>query len=739
MTGLTSAQMQVASNFSGFDFTSTPIWYVPAGAASPSLCTFVNTCIPAIQIYVLPVPGQSSVYGASPSLNYCYSSSISSCVYVAYTGIPSTAQSFSLTGGATTKNENISGGVTGSLALTGNPSISSGLSNLSAAGTYALTLTPTLTLAGYTFNAGNAIDFTINKAPLTISGSSVASKVYDGGTTAVVTAGTLSGFVGTETVTVSAATGAFGSKDVGTYSINTTYSLANGSNGGLASNYSLASETLSASITPKALTISGTSVASKVYDGGTTAVVTAGTLSGFVGTETVTVSAATGAFGSKDVGTHNINTTYTLANGSNGGLASNYSLASETLSASITPKALTISGSSIANKAYDGTVTAVVTAGNLLGLVGSETLTISGAGVFGSKDVGTYSINTAYTLANGSNGGLASNYSLASETLGASITPKALTISNSSIANKVYDGTTTAVVTAGSLVGLVGTETLTVTGTGAFGSKDVGAYNISTAYTLGNGNNGGLASNYSLASETLSASITPKALTITGSSVASKTYDGTVTAVVTAGTLSGFVGSETVTVSAATGAFGSKDVGTYSISTAYTLADGSNGGLASNYSLANQNLSASITPKALTITGSSVASKVYDGTVTAVVTAGTLSGFVGSETVTVSGAGVFGAKDVGTHSINTTYTLGNGSGGGLGSNYSLASETLSASITPATLQVVAEDATKVQDNQPFAGGNGVRFNGFVNNENSAVLGGTLAYGGSAQGAVNPGS
>ena len=76
-------------------------------------------------------------------------------------------------------------------------------------------------------------------------------------------------------------------------------------------------------------------------------------------------------------------------------------------------------------------------------------------------------------LANGANGGLASNYSLAAgQNATATITPKALTAS-ASASNKIYDGNPGAAATLAIAAGLVGTETVTATGTATFNSKDV--------------------------------------------------------------------------------------------------------------------------------------------------------------------------------------------------------------------------------------------------------------------------
>lgn len=59
-------------------------------------------------------------------------------------------------------------------------------------------------------------------------------------------------------------------------------------------------------------------------------------------------------------------------------------------------------------------------------------------------------------------------------------------------------------------------------------------------------------------------------------------------------------------------------------------------------------------------------------------------------------------------------------------------------IAQATLTVTANNASKTYDGTAYSGGNGVAYSGFVNSETSAVLGGTLAYGGSSQGATAAG-
>ncbi|MBV5331775.1 hypothetical protein JZU69_05295, partial [bacterium] len=55
------------------------------------------------------------------------------------------------------------------------------------------------------------------------------------------------------------------------------------------------------------------------------------------------------------------------------------------------------------------------------------------------------------------------------------------------------------------------------------------------------------------------------------------------------------------------------------------------------------------------------------------------------------------------------------------------------------MSVRATNAVKTYDAIAYSGGNGVAYSGFVNSETSSVLGGTLSYSGTSQGALNVGS
>lgn len=166
------------------------------------------------------------------------------------------------------------------------------------AGAYS-TAAGTVTLAGlYSTQTGYDISYAdfsllINKATVSVSGATVAGKTYDGGTGASVTsAGTLTGLVGNETLTLSVAGANFADKNAGAGKSATVsgYTLADGS--GLAGNYVLAATTASATadITPLTITAAITA-ADKSYDG-TTAASTAGALSGLLAGDSVTLASS---------------------------------------------------------------------------------------------------------------------------------------------------------------------------------------------------------------------------------------------------------------------------------------------------------------------------------------------------------------------------------------------------------------------------------------------------------------
>jgi len=381
--------------------------------------------------------------------------------------------------------------------------------------------------------------------------------------------------------------------------------------------------------------------------------------------------------------------------------AGKYILSSQpdSLTANITPASLTISGVTAENKVYDDTTTATLTGGTLSGIIGSDDVVLTpGRGQFANKNVGTGITVTAtgYTLS----GTDSANYIISAQPSGltANITPKSLTITSIAAGNKAYDGTTTATITGGTLSGILGSDDVTLTdGTGTFADKNVGAGKIVTAtgYTL-TGNN---AENYILSAQPagLSADITPASLTINGVTAENKVYDGTTDVTLTGGTLSGIFGSDDVTLTNGTGEFADKNVGTGKTvtTTGYALAGNDVG----NYVLTSQpsGVVADITPAPLTTTGITAEDKVYDGTIDATLTGGSLDGIIGSDDVTLTdGTGAFADKNVGIG--KTVSAAGYDLSGTDAGNYTLSVQpsALTADITPAPLTIQADSGqTKI--------------------------------------------
>ena len=481
--------------------------------------------------------------------------------------------------------------------------------------------------------------------------------------------------------------GVFANANVGsgkTVTITSSYAGAD------VSNYNITDQTsTTADINKKVLLLSTFSASNKAYDGNNTPTITSA-VSGFVGSETVSHS-ITATFDNKNVGSNKVVTanSITLADGTNGGLASNYSISTgQTTTANITAKPLTATASA-SNKVYDGLTTATTTL-TFSGLIGSETLGQTVGSTFNNKNVGTGKTVTvnSIALADGTNGGLAGNYSISpGQTTTANITAKALTVSGLTASNKTYDSTTSATLVSSSVSysGLITGDVFIGSYTGVFANANVGTgktINITSSYS------GADAGNYSVTDQsTTTANITAKVLTATASA-SNKTYDGGTTATTTL-TFSGLIGSETLGQSVAS-TFDNKNVGTAKTVTvnSITLADGTNGGLAANYSIsAGQTTTANITTKSLTVSGVTASNKTYDGGTNASMdgTSAVYSGLVSGDTFNGTYTGAFSDKNVGT---GKTVTITSSYSGADVSNYSVTDQSsTTANITAKALTV----------------------------------------------------
>ncbi|MDA0670932.1 MAG: YDG domain-containing protein, partial [Proteobacteria bacterium] len=179
-------------------------------------------------------------------------------------------------------------------------------------------------------------------------------------------------------------------------------------------------------------------------------------------------------------------------------------------------KAITVTGITADNKVYDGNTSASidVSSANFTNLLVGDTVTVSATGTFSDKNVGT---NKTVTLTETYAGADRNNYTITNQgTATGNITQKGLSATISAI-DKVYDGTNNATVSM-NLTGYINDETLITSGVVAiFNDVNTGEKTVTVqSINLGDGDNGGLASNYSISTgQTDTATITPATLSIT--------------------------------------------------------------------------------------------------------------------------------------------------------------------------------------------------------------------------------
>ena len=269
----------------------------------------------------------------------------------------------------------------------------------------------------------------------------------------------------------------------GAYSGNITVS------GGGASSQTVAIP--ASAVSTKQLTLTGSSVTTKTYDGTTAATIT-GTLSGVVGTDDVGF-VGTGTFDSANAGSGIAVTPVITLNGANAsyytvlqpsGLTGAIDRANQTITFAVlssrtygdAPFALTATASSGLPVSYASSNTNVAS-------VSDATLSITGVG---STDI------TASQAGNG-------NYNEATAVpQSLTVNQANLTVTGAAVVTKVYDGTTAATIT-GTLSGVVGTDAVTLVGSGAFDTPSAGTGKaVTSTSTLGGVNAG----NYTLTQPT---------------------------------------------------------------------------------------------------------------------------------------------------------------------------------------------------------------------------------------------
>jgi hypothetical protein len=366
------------------------------------------------------------------------------------------------------------------------------------------------------------------------------------------------------------------------------------------------------------------------------------------------------------------------------------------------------------------------------GLQNSETIgsvTLASAGTAATAGV----LGGPYTItASAATGGTfdSSNYSISYTAGSLTVNQAALSITATGV-TKTYGQTPTLSLFSSS--GLqnsetIGSVTLASAGTSATAGVLGGPYTITASGATGGSFD---AANYSISYNTGSLTVNTAALSITATGV-TKTYGQTPT--LSLFSSSGLQNSETIgsvtLASFGTAATASVLGGPYTIT-----ASGATGGTfdAANYSISYNTGSLTVNTAALSITATGV-TKTYGQTPT--LSLFSSSGLQNSETigsVTLASAGTSATAGVlgGPYTITASAATG---GTFDSSNYSISYNTGSLTVGKATLTVTT-GATKTYDGNAYSGG-AVSYSGFVNSEAASDLGGTLTYGGTAQGATN---
>lgn len=613
----------------------------------------------------------------------------------------------------------------GEIIKVNDSAISAKVGETQVEGTYSVENADTIPDAGnsveyrviFTSNDGNYVGVEVARGtveiaqkPVTVSGITANDKVYDGTTVAELNtySASIGGKVGNDDVTIDVAnaTGTFDTKNVGTGKTVTITDITLGGND--AGNYTLSSDsaTATADITAKTVTVSGITASNKVYDGNTSATIeTSGAaISDIVSGDNVTidVAKATGTFDTKNVGTGKPVTITGIALG--GADKDNYTLTSDSANATAS-----ITASSSITDTTNKTQNVVVGVGsfaeptftgvNVSGVAetvkGTVTYTIDGTSnmtyeqakaALAQKDKGRQ-IEVGYSFTSTD-----TNYVTTAQT-------GTITITMVDIAFEIREGGITVDnapvygATWGDIVKVDGSKITAkvgediVTG-GTYTVKDASvrpgagsaSWEVLFTGTLGD------KTYTNVTVQTGTVTVKQKELTITGLSAADKPYDGNTDATVTGiAVLNGVLEGDTVNVTTGTAAFDSKNAGAQTVT---FFGYGIEGTSASNYMLSAQpaSVTATISPKSVTINGVTAEDKTYDGNTTAIpnVSGASISGIIVGDAVTIqSGTGTFASADVGEN-IEVTFSgfalTGEGSG-----NYTLSAQPASttANITKA--------------------------------------------------------
>ena len=685
--------------------------YVPTSFAAAYFTLFRES--PAT-LYTLYLPNQRFTYGTPiTSLNYCYSTSASSCSPVSVTGVPSTTQVVAANGAV--------------------PDV----------GSYALQIAPPAPdVTGYFFSAGNAVNIYVDPKPVTIA-NTAQTTTYNGLSTysnlANAMTYTVNGLVGFDAVRSLTQTPS-GSGLVASNVANAgSFTVTPGSvvlSTGKASNYTFSYSAATATVNKADLTVKANNDTKFIGEADVSGY-NGVSYSGFVAGQTASVLSGSATVARSNAGVGAAGTYAGVLSAAGSTLSSNnYNLIYEAGSYTIVPAdqllirlndASTTYGtapsyslasvqykSSTGNAVVDLTSRAAVNTaaftlsdgagGNTALTLGPVAASLSSAGqvAAGSYQVGASSVTNT-----------SANYGNTVNIVGAlTVEQKTLTPAATSGLSKVYDGTDSMGSLGFGLTGLVGADAVRATGVGTYANANAGT---AKAFTVaGIGLAGTDAANYKLAANTLSATngvVTTAPLLIKANND-SKTYDASAYAATAGVSYSGFVNGETAadlggTLAYSGTAIGAVNVGNYVITPS--------GQTSSNYAISIGDGSLYISPADVRVSATNVAltgtvGKEYDGTNVATLSSGNyvITGWQGSDGANITQTtGTYDNANAGTNKLVSVTLAGSDfspTNGTLLSNYNLPTAVSGnvGVISPKTVTVTNTSRNNTYDGSSYA-------------------------------------
>ncbi|RFS21896.1 PKD domain-containing protein [Chitinophaga silvatica] len=296
--------------------------------------------------------------------------------------------------------------------------------------------------------------------------------------------------------------------------------------------------------------------------------------------------------------------------------------------------------------------------------------------------------------------------------------------------SKTYDGLSYSGGNDVDYAGFVNGENQSlVTGNLIYNGDAQNAINTGTYQIIPNGLN---APNYSINYANGSLTISTATLTVTAKND-TKTYDGISYNGGNDVDYSGFVNNEGISVVTGVLSYTGSAQNAINSGTYIIVPSGLS---AYNYTINYVVGTLTINKAPLTITARND-DKTYDGVAYSGGNYVDYSGFVNNESETVvTGNLTYGGTSQGAVNTGTYDILPSGQSA---VNYSITYLPGNLTINRANLTVIANDATKTYDGLPYTGSNGITVYGLLNGETQSVLGGSLTFTGTSQGAIHAGS